>query len=827
MAHQKAKKNGGKGGAGAVGARGGPGAKRGGAAGGGKPHHNHKGGGGGHKRPAAEPQEEDGEEDKEAQERRKEYDAIEDMDVDSFMKSGMFDGAEEDDEDSAEEEADEEEEEQALEGEGEEGEVEESSDDEEEAESSDEGSEAEEEEEEDEEEQMLEDEVKQHAAELERLKAEDPEFFKFLEKNDSNLLSFGQDEDKDEDEEDEEESEDEQEEDEEEDEEEEEPTTPAPADGYGPQELTLTLLKTIEHAALEQRSIKGLRKLVLAFKAASHMADESSSKGSGMAANQQAYNIASSNVFDRLLVTCLTSLPEAFGHHLFQDPDYSAMDPAPFAKLGSVPAFRSLKPLIYRTLKALHYLLGQVTEPSLLAFTLSRLERFLPFLIPFPRLSKFYLKTLLSLWATNDALDVKLAAFLRIRQAATVLPFPFLEQCLKGAYLAYARNAKFTSETSRPGLTLMGNCLVELFGLDMTSAYQFAFVYLRQLALHLRAAYVKKTPEALSKVYCWQFLNCLKVWVAVLTAYSSPSSSCSSSSAADTTDQLRELVFPLTQIIIGVIKLAPAARHYPLALHCITLLQRLAARAQVFIPCAAYCLDMLENPALFKKPKGTTEAPPTLSLSIKLGKDGLDPKNVQEALVSEAMDVLAQEVLIYRYTIAFPEYTYPIKDRVRRFAKATKSARWRALARGLVEDIEKRAAYVEKERTKRELAPTDTLAFEVLRPAAEGQDAGDRLKAFLEAKAAREAEGLAATAPVPVPVGKVGGKKKEVVVVEKEKAEVKKVKKKKAAQSKQQKQGVPVDRMEDEVGDLGEWSDSDGQEEEDDEEEMGSSEEEE
>lgn len=90
---------------------------------------------------------------------------------------------------------------------------------------------------------------------------------------------------------------------------------------------------------------------------------------------------------------------------------------------------------------------------------------------------------------------------MRIRQAATVLPFPFLEHCLKGAYLAYARSAKFMSESSLPGLTLTGNCLVELYGLDMTSSYQHAFVYLRQLALHLRAAYVKKTPEALQKVY--------------------------------------------------------------------------------------------------------------------------------------------------------------------------------------------------------------------------------------------------------------------------------------------------------------------------------------
>ena len=38
-------------------------------------------------------------------------------------------------------------------------------------------------------------------------------------------------------------------------------------------------------------------------------------------------------------------------------------------------------------------------------------------------------------------------------------------------------------------------------------------------------------------------------------------------------------------------------------------------------------------------------------------------RNVQEAVVTEAMDVLSQELLVYRYTIAFPEYAFPIQVR--------------------------------------------------------------------------------------------------------------------------------------------------------------------
>lgn len=136
------------------------------------------------------------------------------------------------------------------------------------------------------------------------------------------------------------------------------------------------------------------------------------------------------------------------------------------------------------------------------------------------------------------------------------------------------------------------------------------------------------TPQ----VYCWQFLNCLRVWVAILTAYSDPSLSSTpdGGSAGGDAQQLRELVFPLTQIIIGVTRLAPSARHYPLILHCLTLLQRLAAAAQVFVPCASTCLDILESPSLLgtKKPKPTTEAPPNLALAVRLGKGLMEPRYV-------------------------------------------------------------------------------------------------------------------------------------------------------------------------------------------------------
>jgi nucleolar complex protein 2 len=54
--------------------------------------------------------------------------------------------------------------------------------------------------------------------------------------------------------------------------------------------------------------------------------------------------------------------------------------------------------------------------------------------------------------------------------------------------MMYAKNAKFTSAQSHPTLVFMENCVVEIAGVDAAATYPHAFVYIRQLAIHLRSA---------------------------------------------------------------------------------------------------------------------------------------------------------------------------------------------------------------------------------------------------------------------------------------------------------------------------------------------------
>lgn len=126
----------------------------------------------------------------------------------------------------------------------------------------------------------------------------------------------------------------------------------------------------------------------------------------------------------------------------------------------------------------------------MLTFVLQHTEPHAHYFGPFTGLAKHFLKKLLELWGEADE-TVRIAAFLNVRALALRVPYPFIAATLKGIYLAYVRNARFSTPQSAPTLQFLENCVVELYGLDAVAAYQHAFVYIRQLAVHLRQAHAK------------------------------------------------------------------------------------------------------------------------------------------------------------------------------------------------------------------------------------------------------------------------------------------------------------------------------------------------
>lgn len=393
-----------------------------------------------------------------------------------------------------------------------------------------------------------------------------------------------------------------------------------------------------------------------------------------------------------------------------------------FRAAAQLPVWKAMQPALYSFFKSFLHVLEELKDRSLLAFLLSKLDHYTPLLVPFPGLARGYLKALLGLWGgagdevkgnregrecggTEGAERVRLLAYLRVRQMAAVLPFPFVEGCMKGLYLAFAKMARAppVSTEAKTSLRVMEGCVVELYGMDMASAYQNAFLYIRQLSLMLRRSMQQKTKDSFQAVRRWQVLTCLRVWTGVLAA-------------APAEDELRMLFFPLAQVIEGIMRLCATLRHAPFAFQLVRMRQRLAAAAGLYVPCAAPLLMVLRSPALFKKATASTDAPPNVPAILRLGKTQVGEGRAQAAVVTEALRLLGQEMDLYRYSAAFPELVIPVLGHLRKFVKATKVSRWRMMARGLVETLEARGTWAAARREALGLCPKEAEGLEPLRP---------------------------------------------------------------------------------------------------------------
>jgi nucleolar complex protein 2 len=138
---------------------------------------------------------------------------------------------------------------------------------------------------------------------------------------------------------------------------------------------------------------------------------------------------------------------------------------------------------------------------------------------------------------------------------------------------------------------------------------------------------------------------------------------------------MRELVYPLTEIILGTVRLLPApARHVPLRFQCIRLCQQLAASTEKFIPTTSLLMPVLDLKEINMKPKkikskggGATTRGVQLPFMLKLSKDDpLRTAEEQEAVVAEFFKLLNRELELYRYSPGFPEFQFNINQRLKK-----------------------------------------------------------------------------------------------------------------------------------------------------------------
>lgn len=528
----------------------------------------------------------------------------------------------------------------------------------------------------------------EHKDQLAALAEKDPEFYKYLQENDAELLDFDEDDDLAE----------------VDDLSEEEPpskkqkTKGMSEDPSASIDVTLAMIGKWKSSMVEANSIRSLRQVVLAFRAAAHADDEED--------KDFRYSIPSPEVYHEVLITALKQVPLVLAHHLPVKESASGKLRIP----TDSPKFKTLAPLIKSHASSLYHLLRSLSDTNTLRLTLQSFEPLLPYLLQFRKFLKVITKAVASVWSDNSSDEAtRITAFLVIRRLIVIGDAGIKETVLRSTYEGVVKGSRNTTIHTLAGINLMKNSAAELWGIDQKVSYTTGFTFIRQLAIHLRGNITKPTKDSYKTIYNWQFVHSLDFWSRVLSTH------CNSLLEAENgkQSQLRPLIYPVVQVTLGVMRLIPTSTYFPLRFLLMRSLLRISQATETYIPLSAALLEVLNSAEMKKPAKAATLKPLDFASNIRAPTSYLKTKVYQEGVGEQVAELFSEFFVLWTKSIAYPELQLPTVVMLKRWIKtASKSdgnrnGKLNQALLLLVQRSEANARWIEERRNKINFSPKD------------------------------------------------------------------------------------------------------------------------